>query len=466
MDTQWRIIYKKLQEELGQKTCEVWIDPLISCIENTTLSLSAPNSFTADWIRTRYTKNIEEAMQATELKQLKITVQPLKQTTPHLAKNLLAQGSALQDSKQHDYARVTPLLGTATHIPIPLAETSLGQSYTAWRHDFDSFIVGQSNELAHAAARAMTQSSRPVDTLFLSSSSGLGKTHLTQSVGKALCDVCNHKQPKVAYLTAETFAAKYVQAMQTRTIEQFKNRFRDVDILLLEDIQFLQNKPKMQEELLGTIKTLQENNSRVVLTSSFAPKELQNIDEQLVSRFASGFLANIEKPDKGMRTRILMQKALKLETPIPLEVADALAERLQGDVRQLESSVHTLILRARLLDCPITIDLATQLLAQYCPNAYALTIDAIIQQVAEGFKLTVPQMTSRSRKQEHVIARNTIFYLARQHTDLSLEDLGLRFNRRHSTVIKGIDTIERALRKQSALGRQVEHFLSRMQNKH
>ena len=170
-----------------------------------------------------------------------------------------------------------------------------------WRYAFDSFVVGPTNDMAYAAARNMARSGAAVDTLFLSSGPGLGKTHLTQAVGQALCEASNRSNPKVEYLTAEEFSSCFVQALQSRTVDRFKGRFRDVDLLLLEDVHFLQGKEKMQDEVLSTIKSLQEKGSRVVLTSSFAPCELRNVDNSLVSRFCSGFLAGIGRPARTTR---------------------------------------------------------------------------------------------------------------------------------------------------------------------
>lgn len=314
--------------------------------------------------------------------------------------------------------------------------------------------------MAYAAARNMTRSGAGADTLFLSSGPGLGKTHLTQAVGQALCDASNRSNPKVEYLTAEEFSTCFVQALRARDIDRFKGRFRDIDLLLLEDVHFLQGKEKMQDEVLSTIKTLQGRGSRVVLTSSFAPCELRDVDNSLVSRFCSGFLAGIEKPDATTRRRILQEKAKGHETHLTDNVVDLLSNRLSGDIRQLESCVHNLVLKARLLGCTISVEMAQEILSQYTQDNPFLDVDSIIRKVCEGFGLSPDQLTSRSRKQSYVLARNTIFYLARRHTELSLQDIGDRFSRRHSTVLKGIASVERELRRESPLGRQIAGTLA------
>ncbi|MFQ8888887.1 MAG: DnaA ATPase domain-containing protein [Bilophila wadsworthia] len=279
--------------------------------------------------------------------------------------------------------------------------------------------------------------------LVLSSGPGLGKTHLTQAVGQALCEASNRSNPKVEYLTAEEFSSCFVQALQSRTVDRFKGRFRDVDLLLLEDVHFLQGKEKMQDEVLSTIKSLQEKGSRVVLTSSFAPCELRNVDNSLVSRFCSGFLAGIEKPDASTRRRILQEKARQNNALLSDTVVDVLTERLTGDIRQLESCVHNLLLKAKLLGCTISVEMAQEILAQYSLDDPFVDVDSIIRKVCEGFGLSPEQLASRSRKQNLVVARNTIFYLARKHTELSRRTSATNFP-------AGIPRCSRALLRLSA----------------
>jgi chromosomal replication initiator protein len=334
-----------------------------------------------------------------------------------------------------------------------------------WRYAFKDFVVGPCNELAHAAAHTLVRSGGNVDTLFISSSSGLGKTHLTQAVGHAVCQDGNRRHIHLEYLTAEEFSSCFVHALKSREIERFKVRFRDLDMLLLEDVDFLQNKEKLQDEVLSTIKTLQSRGSRVVLTSSFAPRDLRNLDPQLVSRFCSGFLADIDKPDAPTRGRILAEKATARGVVLSEAVRDLLAEAETSDIRQLESCLDNLILKAGLLGQDISVPLARDVLAQCVPGAAAATgagIEEIIRRVCADFGLNTAQLHSRSRRQNYVVARNVIFFLARKYTDMSLQEIGDHFNRRHSTVLKGIAGLEREMRRETPLGRQIAAVLQRM----
>lgn len=517
MTTQWRKICNNLQKRLTPGHYKVWIEPLRATFSARGVELVAPSAFVADWVRDRLLGEItasvveacgealpvsiraEHASVADGARAAKPVVPENRRAVPSpsapkaerprtLGKDEVGSPAALSDRPPAPAApekRGAPGAATSSAEwkscdftpgrPFPAPSFSSREQLTlpvtamlptpkiqpvAWRYAFDSFVVGPTNNMAYAAARNMARAGAAVDMLFLSSGPGLGKTHLTQAVGHALCQSSNRAHPRVEYLTAEEFSSCFVQALRTRDMERFKGRFRDLDLLLLEDVHFLQGKEKMQDEVLSTIKTLQSRGSRVVLTSSFAPCELRNVDAQLVSRFCSGFLAGIEKPDAETRRRILMEKAREHETTLPGPVLDLLTDRLTGDIRQLESCVHTLILKGRLLGHTLSTDMAGEILAQYAHENPLFSIDAIIRKVCEGFALTPEQLRSRSRKQSHVVARNTIFYLARRHTALSLQDIGDRFNRRHSTVLKGISAVERELRRESSLGRQIASTLS------
>lgn len=444
MNTKWHAIREILQGSLQSGIFKVWIAPLEASIEGQNIRLSAPNAFVADWVRERLSGEILRASREVVGQDATIDIVLAEADQ---AKKIRPERCAAPVSPSPAPAPKTEQLA----LPVYMQPR---QSHQNWRYSFEGFVVGPCNELAHAAASNMSKASGAVDTLFLSSPAGLGKTHLSQAVGQAVCERAN-RSVKVEYLTAEEFAGCFVQAMKSRELERFKARFREADLLLLEDVHFLQGKEKMQDEVLSTIKTLQGKGSRVVLTSSFAPRELRDLDNQLVSRFCSGFLAGIEKPDATTRKRILLEKAKAQDVSLSDTVASLLAEKLTSDIRQLESCLCNLLLKAKLLGREINVSMATDVLAQYTQEQGLPDIDAIIAKVCEGFGLSLLQICSRSRRQDYVTARNTVFFLARKHTELSLQEIGERFGRRHSTVIKGIASIERELNRESPLGRQV-----------
>ncbi len=491
----WGQIQNILEKSLNPGLFKVWISPLAADIQNDVLRLVAPNEFVAAWVRDRLLDDIVQAATAVMGSAPSVVVD----AAPHGAatasvRACRAEASAASAEPQEAQAD-DAMPGRALALPVPGApaihvaqaahgivarstsgSVSRAAAHTAqlglpldmpapnralnWRFSFDSFVVGPNNELAYAASRGICRETLSADTLFLSSGPGLGKTHLMQAVGRALCDVSNRATPRVEYLTAEEFATRLIAALKAREVDRFKARYRDVDVLLLEDVHFLQGKERMQDEVLATVKALKSRGSRVVLSSSFAARDLKNLDTQLVSRFCSGFLAHIDKPGFETRRRILCEKARLHQVMLPDNVTDLLADRIRTDVRQIESCLHNLVLKAKLLNRQISMEMAWEVLGHYAQQEVIMDFEGIVRKVCEGFGISPKQLNSRSRKREYVVARNSVFYLARKHTDLSLKEIGDRFSRRHSTVLKGITSIEREMSRETPLGRQVTNTLS------
>lgn len=483
MKVTWSEILLKLRHKLPEGVCKVWLEPLVGTVKEGLLSsagsavlspnrvgtgegassslpqlhLTAPNSFVAGYVRERLSQAITQA--ASDLLGCPVTLSvdaapdagrpqlPEPLTPDTLARSLPSAPAVLASTSQ-------------LTLPVKMPRHSRPFMVQGWKHSFEDFVVGPCNELAHAAACNMLQSSTPVDMLFLCSDPGLGKTHLTQAVGQALGLEASKSDVQMEYLTAEEFTSLFVQASKFGEMEQFKERFRRLDMLLLEDVHFLRGKDKTQEELLSTIKSLQSRGGRVVLTSSFAPRDLSGVDSQLVSRFCSGFVASIDRPNKDMRLHILMEKARRQSVILPAAVADMLADSITNDVRMLESCLHNLMLKSRLMGRPVSEGMALEILHSVAQRNTGLSLDAVVTMVCSSFDLTPSQLSSKSRRQELVLARNTAFFLLRKHTDLTLEEIGDRFNRRHSTVLKGITSIEREMSRQSPVGRQLSHTVS------
>ena len=494
MKAQWDQISEKLQQKLGAGTYKAWIAPLKGQLEERELTLFASNRFVADWVSSRLASTIamvaEETVGYPVVLKVRTATEQKRSSRPakvetHIEARAGARPRPVQVSFQ-SIELLPPKGAQPTHAARPTPKPSAAPKPASvsraveqlmftmrapesprivWRHAFENFIVGPCNDMAFAAARNVTMKTSPVGTLFLSSGPGLGKTHLAQAVGKALCEGCNRDNPRVEYLTAESFANSFVQAAKQRDFSQFKWRFHEADVLLLEDVHFLQGTEKIQIELLSAIKELQERGRRVVLTSSFSPRELNNVDSSLVSRFTSGFLACLEKPDRETRLRMLFDKAKQQHVALPGDVAELLAERLSGDVRQLESCLHNLLLRSQILNSPTTVDMAFEVLSQYALESPFFSLDSITRLVCEAFNLRTDQLAARSRKANLVLARNTIFYLARKHTDLSLEAIGEHFCRKHSTVLKGIASVERELSRETTVGRQLATTLDRIEKR-
>lgn len=471
MNEIWGHIQKNLQKSLEPGLFKVWITPLTATVGEETLHLSAPNDFVANWVRDRLLTDIMQAASDVMGVSPHITVSAGEAKPPVTARK---QGVALVKSASAAREESAVPVLASTSVPVaslpsrvttqeqgvlPLQQ-GLASRQVDWRFDFDSFVVGPSNHLAFAASHGLCRDTFSTDTLFLSSAPGLGKTHLMQAVGNQLCKTSNRSNVRCEYLTAEEFATRLITALKTRDVERFKARYRGVDLLLLEDVHFLQGKERMQDEVLATIKSLQSSGSKVLLSSSFAPRDLKDVDSQLVSRFCSGFLAVIDKPDFDTRKDILRRKAGIYQVDLPENVTNLLAENIKADVRQIESCLHNLILKARIMNERISLGMAWEVISHYAAHEMVMDLEGIVRSVCEGFGLSTDQLHSRSRKREYVVARNTAFYLARKHTDLSLKEIGNRFNRRHSTVLKGITNIEREMSRETPIGRQVTSTVS------
>lgn len=441
-NTTWKHIQKILERSLNPGLYQVWIKPLTATTEEGGITLHAPNEFVAAWVRDRLAGAVIEAAAQVLGHTPRLTVEA--STAP-------SARSVIQSSGSPEGHRPKRQRAKQTQVPAP------------FRFSFDQFVVGPSNALAYEASLGLCRETLPAGQLFISAGPGLGKTHLSQAVGNHFSAEADGAKPKVAYLTAEEFSSRLILSIKTREMERFKAQFREnVDVLILEDIHFFQGKLKLQDELLNTLSALQSRGCRVVFTSSFLPKELTGLDNQLASRLCAGFMATIEHPDLKTRLNILESKARSHQVLLPGNVAGLLADRIRTDIRQLESCLQNLALKARILGQAISMEMAWDVLKNYDLEQPSLGLDQIVDYVCSVYDIKAEHLTSKSRKRQYVIARNTAFFLARQHTELSLHDIGDRFNRRHSTVVKGITAVERQLSLQTPLGRQIESAIERL----
>lgn len=440
MKDAWQQIRTILEKGLNPSIYSLWIKPLEADLRQESLALLAPNDFVAAWVRERLLVQIREA-----------------------ATQVLGAAPELSVTARRQEAPTVPLRAQALTLPLPMAPVLArpGASH-AWRHSFSDFVVGPNNDLAYAASRGILKEQFGSNQLYLCSAAGLGKTHLIQAIGHAALTEGNRRQVNIRYLTAEEFATRMILSLRAGEISRFKAAFREgVDILLLEDIHFLQGKAKIQDEMLATLKALRERGSRVVFTSSFLPKELTDMDGHLLSRFSQAMLAHIDKPDIATRMRILEAKATKLQCSVPQDVSRYLAEYLSGDIRQLESCLQNLVLKARLLNHSLNLGMAREVVGHYAADQDT-GLARIVRSVCEAFNLSQNELVSKSRKRQIVLARNTAFFLARKHTDLSLKDIGSHFGRSHSTVIKGITSLEREMSIRSPQGHQIKRTLDQL----
>lgn len=440
----WEQIKSSLKQTLGEGTCRVWIEPLQARFEDGTLIVVAPNNFVEEQVKSRFLSQITQACETVCGRTFSIRIQA----------DPAGKAAASQPVKVtvRQEERGLPIEHTVLSCPVNP------------QYRFENFVVGPTNEMAYVASQNFSrQHSSGMGQIFLSSAPGLGKSHLVQAIGNDLFHVSNKKRPRITYLNAEEFARQMVAALKGKRIDEFKSRYREnTDVLLLEDIHFFQGKEKMQAELLSTMQYLQQHGRKIVFTSCFLPAEIENLDPHLLSRFCQGFISVIERPDFETRMRILEKKACQVQVKLPLEVSELLAHNLRDDVRQLESCLNNLIVKARLLKEEICTDLALSVLKNYSIEVRP-DIEKIVSSVCDIFSISMQDILSKSRSKLNVQARNTAFYLARKHTELSLAEIGKYFNRNHSTVIKGIANVERDMNLGTAEGVRLTQTIDRLQ---
>ena len=446
MSGYWQKIKDNLEKSIKSGLFHLWIRPLEGELQDNTLHLYSPNDFITSWVKDRLLKKIKEVAEETLGQKIDVCI-----TTR-------SNGNSQAVVKKTNLKIATQLLPVRKEINKII-------STPAWRYSFNDFVVGPQNQLAYAACKSICYGQKlDFGTLFLTSSPGLGKTHLIHAVGNFI----TQNKPEnlnIVYVSSEEFANQLVWALRNREINEFKKYYREkVDILLLEDIHFFQGKGKMQEELLYLIKSMEENGKLVIFSSSFLPKELKDIDSQLTSYFCSGLIAPIHKPDFDLRLKIIKKKATIYQINIPDHVSKFVASKIKTDVRQLESCIKNMALKAKLLNMTINMDIAKEIIQNHADIVETPSIDQIIKTVCSVFELSPENLKSRSRKRNIVVARNTAFYLARKYTDLTLKEIGRLFNRRHSTVIKGITNIEKEMYKDTPVGRQLHRIIERFEN--
>ncbi|PID64027.1 MAG: chromosomal replication initiator protein DnaA [Gammaproteobacteria bacterium] len=414
-NTLWESCMERLTDLLDEHAVDGWIRPMEAEIEGNTLILKAPNKYLLDTVEKKYKQTIELVVNKFEPE---FTV-VLKQGQP---KTLFdAPVSSASKSEQAQFS------------------SKLNPEYT-----FESFVEGSSNTIA--ASSAMGVANKPNGTfnpLMIYGSTGLGKSHLMHAIGNHIKNK-DHKK-KIVYQTAEQFMDEMVSAIAESSdrINQFKKYYRSVDVLLIDDVQFLAGKGKTQEEFFHIFNTLTDSNSQIVLTCDRYPKDVEGLESRLKSRFGAGLSVAVEPPDLETRAAILKKKAAQIDFALDSKVALFIAEKVQSHVRDLEGALNSLYAAAQFSNQPATIELAKVALRDILSSqSRQVGIENIQKTVAQYFGLKVSDLTSKSRKNSIARPRQIAMSLAKQLTALSLPDIGEAFERDHTTVLHAIKKID------------------------
>jgi len=421
----WKQVHKALRGEFGEAIFRSWLKPLtLQAHYHGTLEVSVPTRFMKDWIQTHYSKRILEMCveKTADIKRLEIVVVqnaiPLDDVPQEQAKK--ANENSKDKIDQYEIAS-------------PLDE----------RFKFDNFVVGKPNALAHAAARRVVESaSVPFNPLFIYGGVGLGKTHLMHSIAHMIAEQAPEKQ--VMYLSAEKFMYQFVKALRSNETMAFKEFFRGVDVLMIDDIQFIAGKESTQEEFFHTFNALVDQNKQIIISADKAPSDLTGIEERLRSRLAWGLVADIQPSTYELRLGIVKAKRDQLQAKIPDAVLEFLALKVTSNIRELEGALNRIVAHAEVARNEITLESTQEVLQDLLrSNDRRITIDEIQRKVAEHYNIRLSDMHSARRARAVARPRQVAMYLAKQLTARSLPEIGRKFGGRdHTTVMHAVRKIE------------------------
>lgn len=424
-------------------TFRMWIEPLqlARCDENR-IVLHSPNFFSRKRVLEIYGSLIESEIKSVLGRECQLSIEIS-------AKNALPKPKAYED----------PQLLLPNINVCPRNGRLLKKDFT-----FDHFVVGENNDFAYSASLSMaSRKNASQNCLFLLSKTGLGKSHLTQAVGHHI--LSENPSDRVYYMTAEDFSNEMVDAFQHGSINSFKEKYRNqCDVLLLEDVHYLRNKDRTQVELAFALDTLFEAGKKIIFSSCYLPGDIPKIDDKLRSRLSCGLISNINPPDFRTRVRILQKKAKFNGYDVPEEVIQYLASELTEDVRQLESGLIGVVSKSLLLGEPIDLGLAQSVTKHIVRHRKNVTIDAIKKLVCKHYSISIKDIVSSSRKQSIVRPRQIAIYLSRRYTDAPLQAIGKSFNRYHATALHSIGIVERGIKKNSPLQKQVEFLCKKLES--
>jgi chromosomal replication initiator protein len=443
MDANWKQVKSALKAAIPPHRYQMWIDPLKPQNgEKNCLTLKCPNAFFSRRVQAQYGSLIEETV---------------RQLT----------GLALCLVSDEDVGRPSPSDDQPARIQLSLPEMNIRvHSGRMLRRDFtfDEFIVGRNNDFAYSASLALASRKRSQQNcLFLLSNTGMGKTHLTQAIGHHI--LAKEPRERVYYMTAEEFSNEMVHAFRHDCIDRFKGKYRDgCDVLLLEDIHYLSGKARTQVELAMTLDTLVESGKKILFSSCYLPGDIPKLNEKLRSRLSYGLVSAIDPPDFSMRLKIFRAKAKSRGAQVPRDVAEYMAGELSEDIRQLESGLIGILAKSSLLGTKIDLKLAESVIKNIVRQKKTITIDVIKRLVSKYYGIGLSEMVSRSRKQAVVRPRQMAMFLSRRYTDAPLEAIGKSFNRYHATVLHSIGAIEKGVRENPSIQRQVQYFKSKIES--
>jgi len=434
----WSRILERARTLLPEQTYRIWLshtEPL--ALTQDRLAVATGSDFAAEWIEDKYGALLTDIAERLFGRRLAITFHPTEGLNP-----VPAESRPMPPVSAASHAPAPAPVAPPTPAPVPAVTvgTPLNERYT-----FDRFVVGSNNQLAAAACRAVAEApARIYNPLFIYGGVGLGKTHLMHAIGHAVLTRDHGK--RVAYISSERFTNDLIASIQEGRMADFRRRYREIDLLLIDDVQFLGEKERTQEEFFHTFNALYDAQRQIVLTSDRPPKEIPGLEERLVSRFEWGLVTDIKPPDLETRVAILRKKADEDQLVLADEVLDFIARNCRSSVRELEGATIKLLAYSSLTRREITVELAREALGGVltsAPAAPELSADGIRARVAQAWGVSVEALASKRRTKDITVPRQVAMYLIRELLDLPLVEIGRHFGGRdHSTVIHSIQKVE------------------------
>ncbi|NTU76452.1 MAG: chromosomal replication initiator protein DnaA [Alphaproteobacteria bacterium] len=441
-DTAWPQMRGKLRERLGETAYRRWIEPIAGVVATSsdgslTLNLALPTRFMRDWVEAHYGDTVRTLWQQLARQGAVdfTVVSPLTKANEEKAATVLPTSTAPVAPQP-----VSTVLAAVDEQGIAAAGTTATLDP---RFTFENFVVGKPNELAYAAARRVADTETPsFNPLFLYGGVGLGKTHLMHAIAWHIHK--NYPKRRVIYMSAEKFMYQFVRALRFKDTVSFKDQFRSVDVLMIDDVQFISGKDTTQEEFFHTFNALVDRNRQVIVSADKSPQDLEGVEERLRSRLGWGLVADLHPANYELRLGIIQAKAEKLGCAVPDKVMEFLAHKISSNIRELEGALNRIIAHAQLVGRTITLEMTQEVLADLLRSTERrISIDEIQKKVAEHYNIRIADMHSARRMRAVARPRQVAMYLAKQLTPRSLPEIGRKFGGRdHTTVIHAVRKIE------------------------